>query len=72
MKQVIIEVKDDKYRFFLELVKNFNFIKIRNEKKFVSEKEIALRNIASGIQEAILAGQGKIKSRPAKDFLNEL
>jgi len=72
MKQVTIEVQDNKYRFLLELLKNFNFIKIKTEKKFVSEKELTLRNIASGMQEAILASQNKIKSRPAKDFLNEL
>jgi hypothetical protein len=72
MKQITIEVQDNKYGFLLELLKNFNFIKIKSEKKPLSEKEALLQNIARGVQEAILAGQGKIKTRLAKDFLNEL
>ena len=35
-------------------------------------KEKLLKKILQGMQEAHLASKGKIKSRPAKDFLDEL
>ncbi|MBI4647974.1 MAG: hypothetical protein HY738_15655 [Bacteroidia bacterium] len=41
MKQLIINISDDKYYFFLELVKNFNFINI-NEKKPIRKNKKSL------------------------------
>ncbi len=67
MKEVIIEVKEDKYHFFMELLENFDFVSIKNS----SKKEVLL-NIARGMKEAVLAEKGKVKSRSAKAFLNEL
>jgi hypothetical protein len=67
MKEVTVEVKEDKYRFFMELLKNFDFVSIKSS----SKKEVLI-NIARGMKEAVLAEKGKIKSRSAKAFLNEL
>ncbi len=67
MKEVVLEVKEEKYRFFIELINNFDFVSVKTQ----SKKELLL-NIARGMQEAALAEKGKIESRPAKSFLNEL
>ncbi len=67
MKEIVLEVKEEKYRFFIELIKNLDFVSVKSP----SKKELLL-NIAKGMQEAALAEKGKIKSRPAKSFLNEL
>ena len=67
MKEVVLEVKEEKYRFFIELIKNLDFVSVKTQTK----KELLL-NIARGMQEANLASKGKIKSRSAKAFLNEL
>jgi hypothetical protein len=67
MKEITLEIKEEKYRFFLELLKNLDFVSIKTQ----SKKEVLL-NIARGMQEVSLAEKGKIKSRPAKSFLNEL
>lgn len=67
MKEIIIEVEEKKYNFFLDLLKNFDFVSI---KKTSRENDIIY--IAKGMQDAKLASEGKIKSRPAKTFLNEL
>jgi len=69
MKQITLEIDEKKYNFFLELIKNFDFISIKKED---TAKKKALFHIAKGMQEAILADNGKIKSRSAKSFLNEL
>ena len=67
MKEIIIEVEEKKYDFFLDLLKNFDFVSI---KKNSCENDLLF--IAKGMKEAKLASEGKIKSRPAKSFLNEL
>lgn len=69
MKQVVLEVDEKKYKFFMELIKNLDFITVKKES---SAKKKALFHIAKGMQEALLAENGKIKSRSAKSFLNEL
>jgi len=67
MKEIVLEVREEKYRFFIELIKNLDFVSVKSQ----SKKELLL-HIAKGMQEAALAEKGKIKSRPAKSFLNEL
>jgi hypothetical protein len=67
MKEIVLEIREEKYRFFIELIKSLDFVSVKTQ----SKKELLL-NVARGMQEAALAGKGKIKSRPAKSFLNEL
>lgn len=67
MKEIVLEVREEKYRFFIELIKNLDFVSVKSQ-----SKKGLLLNIAKGMQEAALAEKGKIKSRPAKSFLNEL
>ena len=69
MKNVVLNIEERKYKFFMELLKNFDFVSIQKED---SAKKQSLRLIAEGMQSAILASEGKIKSRNAKSFLNEL
>ncbi len=69
MKNVVLSIEERKYKFFMELLKNFDFVSIQKED---SAKKQTLKNIAQGMQSAILASEGKIKSRSAKSFLSEL
>lgn len=68
MKEVTLKIREDKYPFFVELIRNFNFIKINNKP---SEKEI-LVSVARGMKEAELATKGKLKTKSAKAFINAL
>lgn len=72
MKSLTLEIKEGKFNFFLELLKNFNFVRVASDKKISAEKQEVLLGIARGVLEAKLASQGKLKSRPAKEFLDEL
>ena len=70
MRQVIVEIPDKKYPFFLELVKSLGL-------KNVSPAEKHGKNeIRAGIKEAVeemkLIKAGKKKARNAEDFLNGL
>ena len=69
MKQVTLNIKENKFRFFMELVKSLDFVQVDDKG---DSKEAILSNIKKGLEEVKLARQGKLKTTPAKDFLNEL
>lgn len=68
MKELTLEIDEKKYDFFMDLIRNFDFVSIRKEP---SKKELLL-SVAKGMYQASQASKGKIKSRNAKTFLNEL
>jgi len=73
MAHVILDVKDNKLSFFFEVIKNFRFIKV--EKTFTDDepsKEEIIENIRLGLKDIKNIEQGKSKSRPAREILNEL
>ena len=53
----------------MELIKCFDFVQIEGSG---DGKEAILNNIKKGLEEVSLAKQGKLKTTPAKEFLNEL
>lgn len=69
MKQVTLNVASDKYNFFMELVKNFDFVSIAKSDK---KKSQLLKEIAEGMHQANLAAKGKIKTRSIESLLDEL
>ena len=71
MKQVTLHIPDSNYQFFMELARSLQFVK-KIEGADESSKEQVLQNIKAGLQEVKLFKKGKLKTTPAKDFLNEL
>lgn len=69
MKKITLDIPDNKYPFFLELVKNLGFVKVNEESE--SSEEV-LHDLAQGFKEVKLIEEGKIKGTTLKDFLNEL
>lgn len=69
MKQVTLNIKEGKFQFFMELVRSLDFVQINDDG---DSKEAILSNIKKGLEEVKLAKQGKLKTTPAKDFLDEL
>lgn len=70
MKYISLTIPDNKYPFFMELVKNLRFVKVQEAS--VDTEEEVLKGIEQGFREVKLIEEGKMTSRPAKDFLNEL
>jgi hypothetical protein len=66
MKQVVLNIDEKKYKFFMELIKNFDFITVAKED---TAKKRVLRQIAKGMQSAVHAGEGEITTKAAKSFL---
>ncbi len=70
MKHISLTIPDHKYAFFLELVKSLKFVEV--EETYTDAEKEVLKGIEQGFREVKLIEEGKMKSRPAKDFLNEL
>ncbi len=67
--KIILEVKDNKASFMLEVLKNFKDVKAR---PLTNYKADILEGIKEAVEEVKLIKQGKLKGIPAKDLLNEL
>jgi len=67
--KVLVEIRDNKADFILELLNNFSFVKAKTispvKAKFLEEMKEAVENLN-------LVKKGKLMARPAKDLLNEI
>lgn len=69
--KVLLDVKDSKADFFIELVNNLGFVKKVEEQPEPSKKQI-LQELKQAVIELNMIEQGKLKARPAKELLDEL
>jgi hypothetical protein len=67
--KVILDIKDNKVDFILDILKQYSFVKAKPVKR---SKEKLLEDIKEALEEVKLAEEGKIKLQSAEDFLNEL
>jgi hypothetical protein len=67
--KVLLDIKDNKVAFFMELLKSFSFVKAE---PLTVEKEKVLKEIKESVSYMKLVKTGKAKARPAKEVLNEL
>jgi hypothetical protein len=80
MKQLVLNIPESEYRFFMKVIKNFPFVEVDEKKNKLLELETKLTptnrkiwgSIKEGMKEVELIEQGKIKAKSAKEFLNEL
>lgn len=68
MKQITLNIPDNKVPFFMELIKNLDFVK-NVETNDEPTKEQILSELKTTL---IQLKKGKLKTTSAKDFLNEL
>lgn len=67
--KILLDIKDNKADFMIELLKNFSFVKAE---KLTPSKAEFLKELKGSVDEVKLAKEGKIKLQSARDFLNEL
>jgi len=77
MKQVIINVPEKKFPFFMQLMNSLNFVKVVEpsqslEDQLSPEQKKTWQNIKQGFIELKMIEEGKLKSRPIQELLNEL
>lgn len=71
MKEITLKIPDNKYNFFMSLMKNLGFVKVEVVDDGDSKEEV-IKNIKQGFEEMKLIKDGKSKGTPLKDFLDEL
>ena len=71
MKQITIHIPDNKFPFFMELIKSLKFIK-KVETEEVTSKEQILKGLQGAVEELNLIKAGKKRAQPLNKFLNEL
>jgi hypothetical protein len=67
--KILLDIKDEKSEFILELLRNFSFVKTEPLSVY---KENVIKGIKKGVMEVNLINEGKLKGIPARDLLNEL
>jgi len=77
MKQVIINITENKFSFFMKLMKSLNFVKVvepaqPSEEQLTSEKKETWSNVKQGFVELKMDEEGKLKFRPIQELINEL
>jgi hypothetical protein len=72
MTTITLEIEDSKLKFFKDLIKNFSFVKIKDEVLDEDSDEEVIANIKQGVKEIRLIEEGKMKSTPFNEFLKEL
>ncbi|MGM0580811.1 MAG: hypothetical protein ACQETL_09030 [Bacteroidota bacterium] len=69
--KVILDIKDNRSPFFLELLKSLDYVNILKEVKG-KEKSKSINDLIEAFIEVKLHEESKIKLKKAKDFLDEL
>ncbi|MCO5950842.1 MULTISPECIES: hypothetical protein [Mucilaginibacter] len=77
MKQVTINVPENKFAFFMKLMKSLNFVKVVEpaktaEEQLTSEQREIWNNVKQGFVELKMVEEGKLKDRPLQELLDEL
>lgn len=67
--KVLLDIKDEKANFFMELLKNFSYVKA---KPLTNYKVEVIEGLQEAIEEVNLIKKGKSKGIPARELLNEL
>lgn len=67
--KILIDIPDAKASFFMELLKNFKFVKARQLTPYSAE---VLENLKEAVEEVNQIKAGKKKAQPLSEFLSEL
>lgn len=67
--RLLLDIKDDKAAFFLEVLKNFSFVKA---KPLSDGKAVLMEEIKEAVENLKLVREGEMKARPARELLDEL
>lgn len=67
--KVLLEIRDDKAAFFMELLQSFKFVKTKPLSPYKAE---VLEGLLNAVEEMNEIKAGKKKAQPLNEFLNEI
>lgn len=68
--KILLDIKDSKAPFFMELLKNFSFVK--KATPLSDAKAELMQDIREAVEELKLFREGKLQARNAEDLIDEL
>jgi len=68
--KVLLDIKDNKASFFIELVKHLPFVK--SIKAMSPARAKVLEELKEAVDEMNRVSRGELKARPARELLDEL
>ena len=72
MKDIVISIPDNEYGFFMKLIKNLDFVTIKEPEEQTPSKEEFLNGLKEAVEEVKEMKAGKKKGQTLEEFLNEL
>jgi hypothetical protein len=72
MKQVVLNVPDNKYPFFMELVKSLGFVKVHGEAKLTKNQQEFVQGTKDSLKQVERHLKGEIKLKTADQLFDEL
>ena len=72
MKQIVLNIDERKVKFFKELIKNFDFVKIADEIKLTDEQNEFVDGLKESLNEVDNHKKGRKNLQSAREFINEL
>ena len=68
--KILLDINDNKASFFMEVLKNFSFVKKATPISDI--KADLMQDIREAVEELRLVREGKLEARNAEDLINEL
>jgi hypothetical protein len=72
MKQVVLNIPDNKYPFFMELVKSLGFVKVPDELELTTEQQEFVEGTKKSLEQVEQHIKGEIKLKTADQLFDEL
>ncbi len=72
MKQVVLNIPDNKYPFFMKLVKNLRFVKVSEEAKLTKEQHKFVEGTKKSLEQVEQHLKGEVKLKSADQLFDEL
>lgn len=72
MKQLIIHIPDNKYHFFMELVKSLGFIKVSEEVNLSKNQQDFVEGTKNSLEQVEQHLKAEIKLKTAEELFDEL
>jgi len=66
MKQVTLNIADNKFKLFLDFIKTLDYVKVDNI------QDTAREELQNSLKQVKLMQEGKLSKQTAQEFLNEL
>jgi len=71
-QRIVLNVTPRKYDFLMELLRNFDFVKVEEENYDGDSREEIIANLKETAKDLKLLKAGKLETRPARELLKEL